>query len=607
MVHGVVLLIGPPGVGKSTLGRALVAQHAAGQLGQGLEAGLSLSFLSVGQVLRDEGLVDAYMRLDSTANLTALQHRARSLIDEACCKLQLDSACAKAGSSRCITLQRADSTAVCVSSGSGLSGSSIQRNSERLVEQRQAKWAANAAPLIELFSSLGLLVEVDMYLPSEASGTDTLPPPPQPTPTKQLSRRGRQQPSRPVQPVPSGCLHGVTKVPGPRAGPLAAIGCTTESGDASSNSAGASGGATGGGAGSTCLQRAGWSGPDGRLFLVVQGLLVARAVPPVVSTCLVSSTAERDTVLHEAERSSGLRDLGQCIAVPSQVVATPGDASWLAYLSRYCVSRKCDGTRHLLLMTSGGQAYLLNRAGTLYRYPLQCSSSTAAVQSTEGSVSPIAQKEEKAGSALLPAGTVLDGELVWVGEASSGRRRGFFLAFDVLSLGEQQQRAWSLPLDERLQLLSWLQKAEECPQLQAAAALLQAVGSTATSSAAAPSLVKKQQAAPPGQDSIMVLRKRHLPGVELIDAAALQQQGRRLGVMAVPSLSGPYDELLHRLSRGCCGDAPASTGRPQSASTKGWVIMTAEGKRRKLVQESYKCASLAAKALHPLAVWDAVL
>jgi hypothetical protein len=101
MVNGVVLLIGPPGVGKSTLGRALEAQHAAGQLGQGLEAGLSLSFLNVGQVLRDEGLVDAYTQLDSTANLTALQIRARSLMDEACCKLEAASESAKAGSSRC--------------------------------------------------------------------------------------------------------------------------------------------------------------------------------------------------------------------------------------------------------------------------------------------------------------------------------------------------------------------------------------------------------------------------------------------------------------------------------------------------------------------------
>lgn len=94
-MNGVVLLIGPPGIGKSTLGQALVAQ-----LGHRL-CSMSLSFLSVGQVLRDEGLVDEYMRLDSTANLHQLQNRARSLMDEACCKLQVESAGAKAGSSRC--------------------------------------------------------------------------------------------------------------------------------------------------------------------------------------------------------------------------------------------------------------------------------------------------------------------------------------------------------------------------------------------------------------------------------------------------------------------------------------------------------------------------
>jgi hypothetical protein len=73
-------------------------------------------------------------------------------------------------------------------------------------------------------------------------------------------------------------------------------------------------------------------------------------------------------------------------------------------------------------------------------------------------------------------------------------------------------------------------------------------------------------------------------GVELMDAAALQQHARRLRVMAVPCLSGPCDELLQRLSRGCCGDTPTVAGRHQRASTEGWVIMTAEGERRKLVQ-----------------------
>jgi hypothetical protein len=71
--------------------------------------------------------------------------------------------------------------------------------------------------------------------------------------------------------------------------------------------------------------------------------------------------------------------------------------------------------------------------------------------------------------------------------------------------------------------------------------------------------------------------------MELTDAA-LQQHARRLGIMAVPSLSGPHDELRQRLSGGCRGDAPTSAGRHQRASTEGWVLMTAEGERRKLVQ-----------------------
>ncbi|KAG1670820.1 hypothetical protein FOA52_003411 [Chlamydomonas sp. UWO 241] len=365
---------------------------------------------------------------------------------------------------------------------------------------------------------------------------------------------------------------------------------------------------------------------------LLQGLLMARAMPPVVSSRLVSSAAEREMVLHEAERSSGLRDLGQCIAVPSQIVATPGDASLLAYPGRYCVSRKCDGTRHLLLMTSGGQAYLLNRAGTLYRYPLQCSSSTAAVQSTEGSTSPIAQEAEEGGNALLPAGTVLDawelpfaelyasilqqvqaGTVERTFDAGTGLEIFNYVqgpcegaAGDVMALCRglvlhpPSCTMVATPFVRLFELAlwasAWLHEHSQVQQFEPRwTYLFEAVYQENTVVVQYPF------------EGLVLLGAMLPEGVELMDAAALQQQARRLSIMAVPSLSGPRSELLHQLSRRCCGNAPTSAGRQQRAASKGWVLMTAEGERHKLVQESYKCASQAAKALHPLAVWDAVL
>jgi hypothetical protein len=83
-------------------------------------------------------------------------------------------------------------------------------------------------------------------------------------------------------------------------------------------------------------------------------------------------------VLDFAAGSSGLLDLQRAFAVPSQSAATGSDTAWLASPGRYAVSRKCDGTRHLLLVDAGGRPYLLNRAGSLYAYPLLASAAALA-------------------------------------------------------------------------------------------------------------------------------------------------------------------------------------------------------------------------------------
>lgn len=263
------------------------------------------------------------------------------------------------------------------------------------------------------------------------------------------------------------------------------------------------------------------------------------AIQPVVSARLVSSAAERSRVLASAASSSGIRTLQQGsarFAVPLQSICTTADARWAAYPSRYWVSRKCDGMRHLLIVAEDGTPYLLNRAGMLYCYPIISSaggsseSSTASSSSGGGSSgeggrgSGAASGSSGGGSSSLPPGTILDGELVWVG-CSEQQRTGFFLAFDALAVGEQQ--AWQLHLPQRLQLLEslGLAEAESSAALQAAAAGSgsptpqpsppgSAGGNSGGGSSSGGSrgavLCKKQQAPPCGHDSVLLLRKGHV-------------------------------------------------------------------------------------------------
>ena len=110
-------------------------------------------------------------------------------------------------------------------------------------------------------------------------------------------------------------------------------------------------------------------------------------------------------------------------------------------------------------------------------------------------------------------------------------------------------------------------------------------------------------------------------GRELRGAAARQELAQRLGVLAAPSLQGPWGELLACLGRGTAGPATAeaagggsgiggSSGPGLSGmkppTHEGWVLQAAGGDRCKLVQAAFKRAGAAAERLHPLLVWDAV-
>lgn len=82
----------------------------------------------------------------------------------------------------------------------------------------------------------------------------------------------------------------------------------------------------------------------------------------------------------------------------------------------------------------------------------------------------------------------------------------------------------------------------------------------------------------------------------------LQQLARRLGVMAVPSITGTWDELHAWLAAGLHAMPCICEGCVlQQAAAGGGV-----GMRQKLIGDSYKSTARAARLMHPLTVWDAV-
>ena len=74
---GAVLLLGPPGVGKSLLGEALARAHAS----------TVHSFLSVGEELRATGLVERAQKHPTEAGRAEMAAEARRLIEERCRQL----------------------------------------------------------------------------------------------------------------------------------------------------------------------------------------------------------------------------------------------------------------------------------------------------------------------------------------------------------------------------------------------------------------------------------------------------------------------------------------------------------------------------------------
>ena len=415
------------------------------------------------------------------------------------------------------------------------------------------RWEANAAALIQLFSSQGVLAEALVLAPKS--------PPPVPTGRRAFSTgRGRRTVTPSWGDVPPLPLP-LTEAP---PGSLAALGYAPGPGSAD-------------GPPSFWAQRASWCSASGELAAVPNVFL--RPIEPVVSPRLVASRQLRSSVLAFAAASAGLHSLqqGAPFAVPLQSVGSLADARWAAWPGRYLVSRKCDGMRCMLVAARDGTPYLLTRAGALYQFPLLRGAaaggdSAGGGGSASGSSTTAHGAGSSAPTAWLPPGSCLDGELVWVGPPGSdpAARRGFFLAFDALAVGQQQ--LWKLPLRERLQHLEpfGLAEAESCAALRdatapgsASAATLPsaAASSSAASSSAAPSsegaaggsaapqLAKKQQAPPPGSDSITVLCKRHR---QVSAAALLELEASR------PSCPYPTDGLIFTPA-----DFPYSPGTEQ--------------------------------------------
>ncbi|KXZ47387.1 hypothetical protein GPECTOR_35g825 [Gonium pectorale] len=563
IIGGAVLLIGAPGVGKSTLGRYLQQAHPD-----------RVTFFSVGEELRLRGLVPQHPEAPDAARRRELRQLVRELLSRECGRwleqqrAAGEAACAQApagslgsgtGSAaahvlvlECIKETEDGFDALEVLRECGLpllqvlflptditpspqlrelvrsltspQLSSAQRDRERRVRERAAKWAAHAGRILEFFSSLSLLSELTVgrpcgvwaslaalgysagptFRPQESSATLTA------SAQERMKRRVRKWP-----------------LPPPPVSPPA------------------------------WLASAGWRLPSGLALTPLQ---------PVTSRRLVTCAAERDWALAEAAQLSGLRLFGgeagdgagvnslpPALPMPTAGVVSEEDARWVTAPGRYAVSRKCDGTRCLLLALgppppqlqrsgdgepqdeASGGTYLMNRVGSLYAFSVRPGAS-ANSGTGGGAVAEGGMPKPPPACSRLPPGTVLDGELVWVGG------RGFFLAFDALVVGGT--RLWALPLRQRLAALEsggalGLQEAEESPELQNAAAVTaEATASTSTGvptraagpaattttvSAATPQLLplrKKQQApADPASNVLTLLHKRHLPA----SAASLRQ------------------------------------------------------------------------------------
>jgi hypothetical protein len=198
--------------------------------------------------------------------------------------------------------------------------------------------------------------------------------------------------------------------------------------------------------------------------LALPGELAYTLLEPVISARLVTRRDEIDRVLSDAAQSSGLllfqSQNPASLPTPKNIVRDEASCGFLSYPGRYKVCRKCDGMRYMLVIAQDGSSYYRTRSGSMYAYP-SCTRSNNQASTGSPCVASSTQKSTT-GSLMLPPGTVLDGEMVWIGD------QGFYLAFDALMVG--QERVWDRPLDERLRAFEelQLQEAEECEELRRA-------------------------------------------------------------------------------------------------------------------------------------------
>ena len=381
---GLILLIGAPGSGKSLLGQVLQI------------CGKKVAFFSVGNQLREMGLVDEHGRADTVVERKEIMERmrqeARAMIEKEIERTEsiLVLECVKDihDAFGLMELLRVHQKTVkllqvlylpspCV--GKALMRkafvshmAAMRRDAERKVGERQEKWELNARAILEFFTSMGVTTEVVALKSAVNLGYKSSRP-------SSLANLGY------ASDRPSGDWHSSLKLP---------------------------------------------------------KILSFTPLQPVVSDRLVIDRGIIDAALHEAEEMTGLRifkDETKFI-VPSTPIKSFNDAAWVTSSpGRYCISRKCDGTRHVLIIGQEN-SFMLNRAGSVYDYSISTS---------------------------LPVNTVLDGELVWVGG------KGFFIAFDTISAGVKHARAWQLPLLDRVALMEGvlsLEEADSCEELRKASA-----------------------------------------------------------------------------------------------------------------------------------------
>ncbi|KAL6758456.1 hypothetical protein V8C86DRAFT_3205993, partial [Haematococcus lacustris] len=564
---GVVLLIGAPGVGKTCLGKAMVAQQAE----KGGSGGAPL-FFSVGERLRADGLLAKHVAPDERAawaetmratardlisrQLHALGQRLAlqslgplsgprppALLDSVwCCRvLVLEAVKDREGADDLAELLEQHSVPLLqvlylppdVSSAVATWSlwESRQRDAEHLVAERQVKWQRAAGWLLELYSSLGCLAEVSLL---DTKGGATQQP--------SLAALGY------AAPAPA---YSWLETAG-----WAPLGRWKKSSDTSSSSS--SSGDRGGA--SWDVRR--WSVKSRSPMPLNWPGLAITPLQPVTSCRLVSCSRARAAVLAEAEAFTGLHPL----PLPEQE------------------GQQAASAGHIAL------------EGQLQQLSLQGS------RAAEGQVAPSRACDVAAlpPAALPPCGlpccTVLDGELVLHG----GGAQPLFLVFDALCVAGSP--VWQLPLTARLQHLDslGLATASEAVIGQAAASVFTpppalrvpfpatAAPSPAATAATPPhGFVKHQQGPPRGQNTVLVLRKPCFPvspsGLLQLEAAAercgFPADGVVFSPCAMSSVLGQAELLIKWQPPGCVGvDVLGSHAR--SLPQPSWKSSSGFGPRK---------------------------